>query len=211
MNETITRRVGRLISGSLNAVIDAAENASPLIVMQESIREVESAITEVRHELGKLVVQQHTTQNRIDSEQTKYQELTEQISIALKAEREDLAEAAISKQMDIEVQLPILKTTLENASKEEEELEGFIAALQAKKREMQEELTHFEKNSKDNTSTSTSAHAQASKAESAFNRVMGMNSPKLRNTDEVKLAELEELTRKNRIQERLSKMKATQE
>ena len=209
MNETITRRVGRLISGSLNAVIDAAENASPLIVMQESIREVESAITEVRHELGKLVVQQHTTQSRIDSEQNKYQELTEQISIALKNEREDLAEAAISRQMDIEVQLPVLKKSLENSSKDEEELEGFIAALQAKKREMQEELKHFEKSSRENSTSST--QDKISKAESAFNRVMGMNSPNLRNTDEVKLAELEELTRKNRIQERLSKMKATQE
>lgn len=209
MNETITRRVGRLISGSLNAIIDAAENASPLIVMQESIREVESAITEVRHELGKLLVQQHTTQNRIDSEQTKYQELTEQISIALKKEREDLAEAAISRQMDIEVQLPILKASLESASTEEEELEGFIAALQAKKREMQEDMKSFEKSSKE-TSIS-SPQSTISKSESAFNRVMGMNSPGIRNTDEVKLAELEELTRRNRIQERLSKMKATQE
>jgi len=209
MNETITRRVSRLISGSLNAVIDAAENASPLIVMKESIREVEQATTEVRTELGKLVVQQHTTQNRIDSEQKKHQELSEQISFALKEGREDLAEAAISRQMDIEVQLPILKNSLEDASKEGEELEGFIAALQAKKREMQDELKFFESQSKESSIDST--QDQVSKAESAFNRVMGMNTPSSIKTDESKLAELEELTRKNRIQERLSKMKATQE
>jgi len=209
MNETITRRVGRLITGSLNAVIDAAENASPLIVMQESIREVEQAITDVRHELGKLVVMQATIQNRIGTEQSRHQELAQQTSVALEENREDLAEAAISKQMDIEVQLPILKNSLEDASKEMGELEGFIAALQAKKREMGEELKNFEKSSKE--PSISSAQTRVSKAESAFNRVMGMNTPGLTNTDETKLAELEELTRKNRIQERLSKMKATQE
>jgi len=209
MSESMTRRVGRLISGSINAVIDAAENVSPVIVMQESIREVEQAITEVRHELGKVGVQQHMTQDRLKSEENRHQALQDQITVALKENREDLAEAAISKQMDIEAQLPVLKKTLEDALKQSKELEGFIAALQAKKREMEEELKRFKAYSE--TADESSSAEQASKAEEAFNRVMGMHAPSAKTPDDAKLAELEALTRQNRIAERLRAMKAEQE
>jgi len=214
MSENIASRVGRLISGSLNAIVDAAENVSPEIVMKESIREVESATSEVRHELGKVVVSQHITQERIDSEQSKFQELNSQIKVALQENREDLAEAAISKQMDIEAQLPILKKTLSDSSDKIEELESYIAALQAKKREMQEEVERYitsTAKSQNVTNSTSSTSDNVSKAESAFNRVMGINVPSTKHTDDAKLAELEELTRKNRIQERLNAMKAANE
>ena len=208
MSESMTGRVGRLISGSINAVIDAAENVSPVIVMQESIREVDQAITEVRHDLGKIAVQQHITQDRMKNEENKHQLLQGQVGVALQENREDLAEAAISKQMDIEAQLPILKQSLENAAKQSKEMEGFIAALQAKKREMQEELKRFKTHTAE--SEAVSSAEQVSKAEAAFNRVMGTDMPISKQTDEAKLAELEELTRKNRIEERLRAMKAAQ-
>ena len=205
----MTRRVGRLISGSINAVIDAAENVSPVIVMQESIREVDQAITEVRHELGKLEVQKYTIQDRLKNEENKHQLLQGQIVIALDENREDLAEAAISKQMDIEAQVPVLKKALGDAQEQSVEMEGFIAALQAKKREMQEELKRFKTHTQESSASSTKE--QVSKAEEAFNRVMGTDAPLASNTDEAKLAELEALSRKNRIEERMRAMKAAQE
>ena len=208
MSESMTRRVGRLISGSINAVIDAAENVSPVIVMQESIREVDQAITEVRLELGKVIVEQHITQERLKNEENKHQLLQGQIAVALDEDREDLAEVAISKQMDIEAQLPILKQTLQDAQTHEKEMEGFIAALQAKKREMQEELERFKKISTESTITANTE--TVSKAEDAFNRVMGTTATPNTPTDEAKLVELEALTRKNRIEERLRAMKAAQ-
>ena len=209
MSENMTRRVGRLISGSINAVIDAAENVSPVIVMQESIREVDQAITEVRHELGKLEVQKYTVQDRLKNEDNKHQLLQGQIVVALNEKREDLAEVAISKQMDIEAQLPVLKKTLEDAEQQSVEMEGFIAALQAKKREMQEELKRFKTHTQQSSESSTKE--QVSRAEEAFNRVMGTDTPLQANQDEAKLAELEALTRKNRIEERIRAMKAAQE
>lgn len=213
MSDNITNRVNRLISGSINALIDAAENLSPELVMQESIREIDTAISEVRHELGKAVVLQHNTQERINSEKAKFQELNEQIQVALKEEREDLAESAISKQLDIEAQLPILTKSLEDTAKQTVKLESYITALQAKNREMSRELESFKKrkNTQESSSETNSSTAQdVSKSEAAFNRVMGINVPFTEHTDESKLAELEELTRKNRIQERLNALKANQ-
>ena len=43
MNESIANRVGRIVSGSLNALVDAVENAAPETVLKEAIREIDSA------------------------------------------------------------------------------------------------------------------------------------------------------------------------
>ena len=51
-----------------------------------------------------------------------------------------LAEAAIAQQLDIEAQIPVLEATIADSGSKEKELEGYITALQAKKREMQDEL-----------------------------------------------------------------------
>lgn len=48
MKESITARVGRIISGSLNALIDAVEDSAPEWVMEQAIREIDGAIDEVR-------------------------------------------------------------------------------------------------------------------------------------------------------------------
>lgn len=55
MSETLARRVGRLVSGGFHALADAAENLMPEAVMNESIREIERAIDEVRAELGRVL------------------------------------------------------------------------------------------------------------------------------------------------------------
>ena len=52
MSENILSRVTRLVSGSVNSIVDAVENAAPETVMREAIREVETAIDDVRAELG---------------------------------------------------------------------------------------------------------------------------------------------------------------
>ena len=38
MSESITTRVGRIVSGGLNALVDAMENASPEMVMEQVLR-----------------------------------------------------------------------------------------------------------------------------------------------------------------------------
>ena len=60
--------------------------------------------------------------------------------MALTNERDDLAEAAVSNQLDIEAQIPILEHTITECGENERELESYIVALQAKKREMKDEL-----------------------------------------------------------------------
>jgi hypothetical protein len=57
--------------------------------------------------------------------------------------RVDLVRAAVARQLDIEAQLPGLETTLAEQTRQEAELQGFVAALLAKRREMETALAEF--------------------------------------------------------------------
>ncbi len=222
MKESITNRVGRIISGSFNALVDAVENSVPETVMEQAIREIDDAIDDVRVELGKMIAKKHLANTRFLKQNQKHKDLGEQIELAVSKNRDDLAEAAISQQLDIEAQIPILETTISEAASKEHELEGFISGMQAKKREMKDDLRHYReaKNavppggteaSKTDKSGKT-VEGRISKAESAFGRVLekATGVPKMAGSDRkiaAQMAELEDMTRKNRIQERLAAQK----
>ena len=220
MSETLSRRVGRLVSGSFHALIDAAENLAPETVMNESIREIERAVDEVRAELGKVLAQKHLAAKKMADESNRHEAIDANLQAAVDAGRDDLAEAGIAEQMDIEARLPILENTIADCAAQEKELEGFIAALQAKKREMQQQLQDWRaaqqsvgagKAAGGNGSDLNRIARDAEKSGNAFDRVMGRQNSVHSSTDAAQLAklkELEDLSRNNRIAERLAALKA---
>ena len=218
MSETLSRRVGRLVSGGFHALIDAAENLAPEAVMNESIREIERAVDEVRAELGKVLAQKHLAAKKMADESNRHEALSDQIRAAVAAERDDLAESGIAEQMDIEARLPVLENTIADCAAHEKELEGFIAALQAKKREMQQQLQDWrsaqQSAAADGGATGGNIERIARNAEksgNAFDRIMGRQNAVHSSSDAAQLAklkELEDLSRSNRIAERLAALKA---
>ena len=219
MSESITRRVARLVSGSVNALVDAVENSAAESVMEQAIREIDTAIADTRAELGQQVAQKHLASKKLMEENSRHEALTGQLEVAVANGRDDLAEAGIAEQMDIEARIPVLEGAIADASAKEKELEGFIQALQAKKREMQAELAHYlqaEQAKKQAESAATpqgnSAADKAGRASDAFGRVLQKatgiagRDNNLANTS--KLAELDELARQNRVAERLAALKA---
>ena len=220
MSETLSRRVGRLVSGGFHALIDAAENLAPEAVMNESIREIERAVDEVRAELGKVLAQKHLAAKKMADESNRHEAIDANLQAAVNAGRDDLAEAGIAEQMDIEARLPILENTIADCAAQEKELEGFIAALQAKKREMQQQLQDWRaaqqsmgtgKTAGGNGSDLNRIARDAEKSGNAFDRVMGRQNSVHSSTDAAQLAklkELEDLSRNNRIAERLAALKA---
>ncbi|WP_193163682.1 PspA/IM30 family protein [Microbulbifer hainanensis] len=218
MKEGLVKRISRLISASANALVDSVENATPQMVMEQAIREIDDAIAEVRDQLGKAEAAKYLSSKTLNSENNRHSALAEQIDIAVKENRDDLAEVAIAKQMDIEAQLPVLEKAIAEADAEISELNAYISALQGKKRDMREQLREFAKAS-DHVSNGASGEERGSSrttadkvdhAEGAFNRVLenaGVPTAQS-NADASKLAELEELARSNRIKERLAKIKS---
>lgn len=221
MSEQLVSRVKRLVSGGVNSLVDAVENASPEVVMKEAIRELESATDQVRDELGRVLANKHLASRRLMDANGKHEELGGQIALAVSQSRDDLAEAAIARQLDLESQIPVLESAISDAAAEEVELESYILALQARRREMDEELSAF-RESRERSDTLTEsgevaasggAERKASKAERAFDRVMrdasGLpGSGGTSRQDASKIAELEQLARSNRVKERLASVKA---
>ena len=224
MTDNLVSRVKRLVSGSVNNIVDVVENASPETVMKEAIREVESAMNQVRHELGEVIAAKHLANRRLLEANTKHEDLAEKIGVAVEQGRDDLAEAAIARQLDIETQIPVMESAISDASHQEGELETYVLALQARKREMEEELNTFTTAQRSNapgtvagatsSGSSGSVETRVSKADQAFSRVMNTASgvsgvATLDQKSAQKIAELEQLARDNRVHERLATLKAS--
>jgi len=220
MAESLTHRVKRIISGSAHALISAIEDLTPEAVMEEAIREIDQATDEVRSELGRVVASKHLASKRLLEENNRHDELGGRIEIAVDQSREDLAKVAIAQQLDIEAQMPILESTISEAASREKELEGYVTALLAKRREMQGELLAFrEARRAASMDTSEAAAggqvgAKVRAAESAFDRMLSRQAglPGMRSVADARtaaqLSELENLSRDNRVEERLARLKA---
>jgi phage shock protein A len=136
MADSLKTRVGRLVAGNLHALLDQLEAQSPAVMQQQLQREATAALDEVRHELGKASSARHLAQQQHARLNAEHERLRGQVDEALAALREDLAHAAVARQLDIEAQLPVLETQLAELARQEQELKGYLAALLAKQREM---------------------------------------------------------------------------
>ena len=222
MSESLARRVARLVSGGFHAMLDKAEDCMPEAVMQENIRELERTIDEVRTELGKVLAQKHLATKKLADENNRHEQLAGQIATALDAGREDLAKAGIAEQLDIEARLPVLEQSLADCSSQERELDAFVAALLAKKREMQAALDDWKRAQASIGGATSGGGADGNKMAQLeraaeqngvqFNRVLqrqggiGIASP-----DEAQAAALQELSdlgREAQIAARLAALKA---
>ncbi len=217
MKENLASRVGRIITGGANKVVSMIENAAPEMVLEEALREIDGAIFDVKSELGKVIAQKHMSSNRLAEIKKSHESLSEKISFAIKEDREDLAEAAVSKQLDLEAQIPVLEKSIVEQDKQVKELESYTAALVAKKRELTQEFQEFKKMRAEAKQDSTALNSSNSipsvdnrfdKAENTFSRLLDREQMAASATTEKQLAELESLARKNRIAERLAQYKA---
>jgi phage shock protein A len=220
MADTIANRVARIVAGGAHALIDKAENLAPEAVMTQAIREIEQVVDEVRADLGKAEAAKHLVLSQMARLNAEHEKLGEQIETAITAERDDLATAAIGRQTDIEDLLPVLQKSLDEQNERSKELESYIVALLAKKRELDTTLTEYTAaQSAPATATeregfgSTDRQGRVSDAENSFGRVLARQTGTSGITtgmtaDAGKLKELADMQRNNRIAERLASIKA---
>lgn len=177
--ESIFDRIGRLVSGKIEDGVDAMERAGGTTVMREAIRDVSRAIDDVKEQRDGATVKrlQAVRQQRMFTE--RLESLTEKANFALDQGREDLAEAALFRQVDFEGQITHLASVEERAGEEERALEEGIASLEMRMARMQEELEAFESAraqaglTKDHgESTQRKSERNIERAEAAFDRAM---------------------------------------
>jgi phage shock protein A len=221
MTDSLKMRVGRVIAGGMHALIDRIEDQAPEAVMEQSIRETDAVVDDVRHELGLVSANRHLAQQQHAALNGQHEKLSAQIEQALEQARDDLARAAVARQLDIEAQIPVLETTLAEHAQQEGELQGYVAALLAKKREMADALADFRKSravavaqaSTGGGASGNAAERRIDKASGAFDRVYarqtGLTVTSGSNTlqQAAQLSELDELVRENKIAERMAQLK----
>lgn len=221
MADSLKTRVGRVIAGGVHALLDKIEDLNPHAAMEQAIREADGVIDEVRHELGTVSANRHLAQQQHAKLNRSHEDLRDQIAQALAASREDLARAAVSRQIDIEAQIPVLETTLADLARQEQELQGFTAALLAKKREMQEALADFRKSRAATESAAQPAgqgnvEQRLGQVTDAFDKIYqrqtGLDGTQRAGTldQAARLSELEAMVRDHKIAERLAQIKAGQ-
>ena len=221
MADSLKTRVGRVIAGGVHALLDKIEDLNPQAAMEQAIREADGVIDEVRHELGTASANRHLAQQQHAKLNRSHEDLRDQIAQALSQQREDLACAAVSRQIDIEAQIPVLETTLADLASQEQELQGFTAALLAKKREMQEALAEFRKSRAATESAAqpvgqSNVEQRLGKVTDAFDKIYqrqtGLDgTQQAGNLDQAaRLSELEALVRDHKIAERMAQIKAGQ-
>ncbi|MFH7041222.1 PspA/IM30 family protein [Paucibacter sp. JuS9] len=216
MADSLKTRVTRVMASGVHALLDKIEDRAPEALMEQSLRELDGIVDEVRLELGRVSANRHLTQQRHAELNQQHEKLQDQIGVALGQGREDLVRAAVARQLDIEAQLPLIESSLAELARQEAEHRGYVEALGAKRREMEAALSQF----RTSRAAVTAPGAIASNTESrlqavtgAFDRVYerqtGLSGParagKL--ADAAQLQSLEELVRQTQIEARLAQLK----
>jgi phage shock protein A len=221
MAEPIFMRIKRLISGSVEEAVDALERAGGVGVMRESIREIDRLVDEANAERGKATTKrlQAMRQGRLYSE--RLAALQEKAEFAVEQGRDDLAEAALQRQIDFETTMKTLEQTEAEAGAEERQIEEAIASLNLRKARMEEELKAFEAAKREANTASLGGedaaghdkHHRVDRAEAAFSRAMAgaggvAGVAALDTATHAKLAEIETIQRSDTIAKRMEAIRA---
>jgi len=215
MTESVLKRVKRIVSGKIEDSVDAMERAGGTSVMREAIRETARAIEDVKAERDEVTVRRLQAVRQQKLYRDRLESLTEKAQFALDEGREDLARAALSRQVDHEAQIAHLAGVEETAARQEREWEEALAELEMRRARMEEELQAFETarselgiSAQTGDRTKADAGRKIDRAEAAFNRaVVGAGGAAGIGRIDVEtassLAELETLRRDEDISKRL--------
>jgi phage shock protein A len=221
MAESIFARVSRLLSATVEDAVDRMEQAGGDAVMREAIREADRAIDQVKAEHQSTMARrlQAARQQKMLTERV--EELTAKARFALGEGREDLAEAALSRQVDFEEEAKKLDAVQQQAREEEQRLDEGLAALNARKRQMEEALQAYVISQREAASggdgpnrPARSAEKKLDAAEQAFDRAMagagGVGFTRADGDTINRVAEIDSMQRSATIAERLAALKAQQ-
>jgi len=211
MKNSISARVGRILTGSITTLIDKMELMAPEAVMHSALSEVDLVLREIRAELGLKESEKYILERTLERAKKELSDIKAQIEIAIAQSKDELAEAGVSHMIDLEAQISPMEESLKKISTKLEELSGYVTAILAKKRRMKEELKIYREGAKKKDLDSVESKnfiVKLEQAEEAFDNV----TPLLSNPEDLKekekLNKLADLARADLIKNRLEKIKA---
>lgn len=220
MAESIFLRVRRLCSARIEETVDRMEIEGGDTVMREAIREVDRAIDEIRAQQTAAMGRRLQAAKQQAMVEGKIAELGNKARFAVESGRDDLAEAALTRQVDFEAELEKLKRTQGSTADEEAKLEDSLASLRSRKVQMEDALRAFgEARAEASMGGDKGFHVQqgierkVEQAEAAFDRAMGgaggVNFTRADADTINKVSELDQLVKGSSVKDRLAALKAS--
>jgi phage shock protein A len=212
IHDGILSRMGRVIAGAAHAIVDDLEAKSGPAVVEEAIREIDKAAGEARDALGKDRAEEQRLSTRLRQIATEIDALGSKVESALAENREDLAKAAIARQVDLEAQVEALKKAVEAVQERVEEGQKALQAVAAARADAVARLEALRTSTADNpgsaarATTRPSIDDQIARSLQAVTRVTGVSSGPT--TGAAELDELDRIHRDRQIAERLAQFKS---
>jgi phage shock protein A len=213
-SESILARTGRLLAGIANQAIDNAEGVNKLAIVNQAIREIDSAADEARAALGKSRSEEFRLRSRQREMAFETEALEGKIRLALTEGREDLARAGVARQIDLESQDVALERAMELVKLEIEEQTKALQAILGARREAEARLDDLKKSMLRHSPEELGDAPRAAKSDAAeraaaaISRVTGVPASAALGAQE--LDELDRLHREKAIAARLEQIKAAQ-
>jgi phage shock protein A len=219
MGESIFSRISRLMSAQAEDAVDRMEQAGGDGVMREAIREAHRAIDKVKADREAVMARRLQAVRQQQLLAKKLEELTGKAKFAIAEGRDDLAEAALSRQIDFEAQVAKLVDVEAQAREEEGKLEDGLTALQSRKSQMEDALSAYMSSRRDAAlggdgavHPQRSAERKVEVAEQAFDRAMtgagGVGFTRADADTINKVAEIDGMQKGANVAERLALLKA---
>lgn len=213
MAESIFLRVQRVVSSGVESAAEAVERASGTSLMREAIRQIGRAADDILAEREAAKTRRLHAARQHGIVRERLATLKEQARFAMSKGREDLAQAAVARQLDHEAQAGRLKTAQAEAAAEEARLDESLNALKLRKAQMEAELAAFQdaqrECSPDATAIGRIEH-QVARARAAFERAMksaGAGMGLMNAEDRARLAEVDALRKDDEITGRLAALR----
>jgi phage shock protein A len=131
------------LTAKLEDAVDRMEQSGSDSVMREATREVDRAIDRVQVDYEAAMSRRLLAVRQQKALREKAIDLTDKAKFALAEGREDLAEAALGRQVDLEEQAGKLDAVRTQAGEEEARISENLAALKTRKQLMEEALDAF--------------------------------------------------------------------
>jgi len=124
------KRISDVISANLNDLIDRVEDPERMI--KQIIREMEENINKAKQGVIEAITSEKQLQKEVEHHRAQSQEWLSKAELALQAEKEDLARAALTRKKEHDNIIRALEPSWEAAKNTSEQLKTQLRALEAK-------------------------------------------------------------------------------
>ena len=219
MNESIFVRVQRVVSGGVESAIDMAEQLSGTSLARQAMREMDAAIARTRDEADDAMMKRLQAEHQLATQRKNLAALTDQARFALDRKRDDLATAAVARQIEVEQHIERLVKLEADSRAEESRLAESLAALKLRKAQMEEQFEAFQAAQRAANADGEApgrrnvrAERKAERAEEAFDRAIaaagGLSGDRASPDAAAKVAEIQKLQKQAAVAERLASLRA---